>query len=234
MYYTIQQAPKQTYAEIGQDSKVIFSLGVKEGKSIKELFSPVKCRDFFNEICLKQWTGKDYSIYRFTTKNCPVFDSKTRPYLICYKFPEERLKQLIGHLAILDKRIVVMSCKEAVVIKLPLYYIKYTFLMSYITFLIRCVERFGDALVVYGNWTGNEGQYINSIQFTTKKNVLELFDAVCWIVKNYKELPKHSCNGSSNDVTVGTLHSSSGIVGTLSDPVNEFRQLCEQYWKETA
>lgn len=196
----------------------------------------MKCRDFFNEICLKQWTGLDYSIYRFTTKNCPIFDNKQRPYLICYNFPEDIKNYLKVILSSLDSRIKWINCKEAVIIKLPLYYIKYTFLMSYVTFLIRCVERFEHKCtpMSYDAWSGNEKNYASSITFSTQKNMMDMFEAVRWITKNYKKLPKDSCNGTTNNVDTHTLHSSSGIVGTLCNKQNKIRQLCEQYWTENA
>ena len=217
----IVNAQSMHYAEIPQDSKVLFSYGLyNEGEDeIVELFSPVKCRDFFNECCMKQWTGKDYVIYGFRTDNVPVFKEEDQVYLLCKNFPLDKVDKLKKTLGLS-----VDVVDNVPVVQLPLFITKYTYYISYITYLIRCVERFDNPFTL-SKMSGNEGQYSKQIQTVWKKSPKQLYNLLLKAIK----LPYlgDTVQGVSNEVSTSTLHNCSGIVGTFTNPNNTFRIFLE-------
>lgn len=63
---TLIKATKEHYAEIFQSISVLFAFVVKqEDNTYKQLFAPVKCRDFLGDCIWSKKTNKAVSIYSF-------------------------------------------------------------------------------------------------------------------------------------------------------------------------
>lgn len=226
-----KKAVFQSYAEIPQQSVITFALALQEqgSEDIIEKFYPFKCRDFFNEIVWKQWTGKDYPIYGFKTSNFPVVKDET-VYLTCYGVSDILLKTWKTILSKFDKRLKITKIDDVILVKLPKCYIRYTFLISYLTFYMRCIELFPTD--IFNPTSGNEGSYAARIKLMTKRSMEDVYNAFKTFIADPSAHFQDHCGNAQNIDGVYNNHNKTGIVATLCNPENLFRKHCESYWNK--
>lgn len=230
--FKINYHPAQVYSEIGQSSNLKFSLGIlnKETNEIDEKFYRFKCRDFFNEIVWKQWNGEDWPIYAFQTKNFPVVKDE-QVVLLTYGGTEDQHSNIMDALVEFDPNIKSYEIDDVLVSLIPTAYIRYTFMISYLTFLMRCVERFPDSVFDSAEWDGNEKNYASGICLMTKRSLKEVHDAFKYYAANVSLHLNTHC-GLSDVSDVSTNHNCTGIVSVLTNPNNGFRVFCDKFWSE--
>lgn len=72
--YKLIQAEQKGYAEITQTKAFRYAFVTIDKDSARELFSPIKCKDFFNEALASRSFGKPYATFGFS------FDFSKTPY----------------------------------------------------------------------------------------------------------------------------------------------------------
>lgn len=102
MKYVLKKAAKKDYIEIGQQKKVLFSFCNKKGNVLKQLFSPVLCRDFLSDVLVAEEWNKKVSRYAFVYNpaRTKIDRDKTRLLLT---INDEDKNNLINNLDILHE-----------------------------------------------------------------------------------------------------------------------------------
>ena len=76
MQIKLSGRPETPYSEVGQVSKVKFSMGHIENDTVIEWFYPVKCRDFLCDVVISRRSAKELYVYYFRTNpDWPVEES---------------------------------------------------------------------------------------------------------------------------------------------------------------
>jgi len=92
--------PTADYTEVSQRSQIKFSLGLykPETDTLHVLFKPVRCREYFNDIALKQSTGKSFRIYGFDGDLVPVFNADDKVYLMVCGHNADQFMDIVAKL----------------------------------------------------------------------------------------------------------------------------------------
>ena len=228
----IIKAPVTKYSELGQTSKVKFSIAVVEGKKLKQLFSPVNCRDYLNEVVRKQHNPafKDV-IYGFNSHTVPVFDHDNPPILLCHNFPKKShavLKELLGNYEY-------SKTAEDNILMIPLLDKEYlnTYLMSYISHMVRVIELFPKEVFCLDKHTGyvNEISYAKQLKQACRCELQHLLE----FYKDNKAKIIGTCGATGMDelpsMTGGqNYHGAAGMLGVMRCKTNKVRLLFEDWY----
>lgn len=210
------------YNEIPQNVDIRFSFVKKLDDDVyEELFYPVRCRDFLNDVLVAEEQKKEIDVYDFTYDPMvqKIDRDKTR---IAMYYGDENKKVIEKNLAILNEieeqnnlektTLTLFEGKNVFLVEGDKFWIRATALISFYSYILRILS-----YKIKGHWVdsmlnsfigSNDGKYIHSIY----KN-LPIFLAKFKEVFS-KELP--SVTGYEvNEEDYYKLHNNSGIVSIL-------------------
>ena len=131
---------KKSYAEIGQENPLRWEILYRDAEdSFVSQSGLIKCKDFFNEIVRKYNTGADSSIYGFNTEGIQLNEEGMyfRMYSTTPRF-EENIERVINTSRDCDKHVTTEKVDGAVLLFIPRYYWNNTYLLSLVSYYIRC------------------------------------------------------------------------------------------------
>jgi len=229
----LKLAPVSGYDEIGQQSNVKFSMAVVEDNCLKQLFSPIKCRDFLNEVVRKQYQPAfSERIYSFPITAVPVFDHANPPILLAHFFPKRKLKKIQE----LFPDVYFSEVIEGNVLIIPLQNLEYmsTFLMSYISHIIRVVEQYNDVFDI-STWTkySNEQDYAKNLIKLCRTEYAHIFN---FFVDCKDTIARHTGGTGMDEVESmknrTTYHNGAGMLGVMRYKNNKVRLMFEDWWND--
>lgn len=224
-------APKKSYAEIGQQKSLLMSfanMNEKEG-TVTEMFSPIKCRDFLGDCLWAEETGQPAEIFgfRYNPTEQKLDRDRTRVIL---KFPSEYMTELakknLGILNSIEKENGLIPTELEVLEKKILhsygdpFWMRANFLLSFYTFMFKvlCYDFGGKSYTEYFDTTKeytNESGYMKSV--TTKK-FLKLASNLKKIIEPYDGVIS-KCSYVNN---INFIHNNTGFVTTFTSQVTEY------------
>ena len=232
MTFNLILANKKVYAEIFQSSTTKFSFVDQEDNNLLEMFSPVACRDFLNDVVYTELTkGKGFSIYGFTSPPAGTIPLAYTQLLVHGSSQElDNIQNRINSIEVLNttnttvvrvNENVSYVCSDNVWLKAP-------WGISLFTYLIRCLGYTawkGDFKDLSG-LGGNEHGYANSIGYERFTKLLD--NAVTLLNTPVPEsidptgLKPDPEKGLSYPLPSHVIHNYSGIVSVFKPTSTNF------------
>lgn len=216
------KAKEKHYEEIYQNKQIKFSFVNKKGDDYHEIFSPVLCRDFLNDVLVAEETGEEFSIYKF--KYDPTVSKIDRDKLrMAVYINKADFNNVVKNLHILNeiesknklKPTKFYGLEEGIfLLEADKFWLKSTFLLSFYTLMIRVLSyELKDNWIasITSVWT-NESKYVNAI-----KDNLPVF------LSSFKKVFKGKLKSvhGYDKLSHRDLHNNTGIVSLLNkDLVN--------------
>lgn len=212
---------KKGYAEISQTSPVKFSVGEQvSDEEIEMQFWWINCRDFLNEYCLKQTTGKSASVYQFDTTDIRQLSGDNTIYILAKGIRKKKtVTKVVEEFTGKDGSTVKLP-GNVLAFQVPLDLFCHTVLVSYITHLIRFVDEYGTKPLKWTapEWgdleTTNEKVYairlvglLGCCPVNTAKSVMK------WYYDHRTEMKQMK---TVFDLLHTTLHNNGGMLGALA------------------
>lgn len=228
------QAKHHGYSEIGQQKPIKFAFANAVGNEIREIFSPVLCRDFLGDVLHAEESNKPASIYGFsynpTTSRIDrdstrlVISNISAKDFDCFRANAPILEQLEFKLNLVptkwqevDKHLYIEGSprwQEAV------------YLISFYTYLLRvmCYPLGQDWMKDVAALKTNEGSYFRSV---TEKKFITMAENLFNILE-----PFTNVHGWKNDAHIGVIHDMSGFVSLATTAKgNTYADKLKEYFK---
>jgi len=228
------RAKKKEYSEIAQQKKVLFSFVNRKKEELHEMFYPVNCRDFLNDVLVAEESKEKVAIYGFRyNPHEQVLDRKATRFLItCDAEDRDTLIENIILLWEIEKvnkikRTNYYVLKGGLYIEASPIWLQSTFGISLYTFLIKALAyQYND----YNTWIEelakqdtNEGKYVSPNVKEFKLLLLNIKKVI---------LHKKTVSGYSKDYGYHYIHNNSGLVTLLEPSKKNLKDIAENPYRK--
>ena len=228
------RAKKKEYSEIAQQKKVLFSFVNRKKEELHEMFYPVNCRDFLNDVLVAEESKEKVAIYGFRyNPHEQVLDRKATRFLItCDAEDRDTIIDNIGLLWDIEKtnnikRTIFYGVEGELYIEASPIWLQSTFGISLYTFLIKALAyQYND----YNTWIEelakqdtNEGKYVSPNVKEFKLLLLNIKKVI---------LHKKTVSGYSKDYGYRYIHNNSGLVTLLEPSKKNLKDIAENPYRK--
>lgn len=232
----LTKAPKQYYSEIHQDKQISFSFVNRKADVLTEMFSPILCRDFLNDVLISEYTKKKCNIYNFSynPEKQQIDRDKLRLLLYVNKKDYKNIENNISIIRAIEKENKLTLTKlykveeDIYLLEANKYWLKSTFLLSFYTLMIRVMSYKFDNIEYFveemKEINTNEGRYIKDI-YPNLNKFLDSFKKV------FKGKP-HVVGYDMEAENMYFYHDYNGITSLLGKSLDNFKKVADNKYRK--